>query len=170
MASPNKDLSTPNGKAPKRFGLTDQLRKMATPLRSNALRQLVMGSLPSFSRNVGESTPQVKPVKSNGQNDIGGWMSSIRMRAKAALQQDDSFEEETNLEIERSRREQELADPDSPPPSSSFDQLGRILDSQSKKRALSSISHIETPSEKRQKIIKVCDLYYYKKMLTILGF
>lgn len=80
-------------------------------------------------------------------------MSSIRKRAKQALLQDDSFEEQTNMEIERSRREQEYDDPESPPPSSSFEQLGRILES--KKRSVSSIPHIETPFEKRQKLNQV---------------
>lgn len=154
MAPSNQETPKPNGHTRKGFGLTDHLRNMATtPLRSNALRQLVLTSLPSFSRSVGESSSQVKPVEGTKTDNLAGWMSSIRRRAKAALQQDDSFEEETNLEIERSRRIEEYADPESPPPSASFDQLDQILN---KKRGLSSISHIETPFEKRQRLQGVC--------------
>lgn len=149
MAPSNQETPKPNGHARKSFGLTEHLRHMATPLRSNALRQLVLTSLPSFSRSVGESNSQVKPVEGKTTDNLAGWMSSIRRRAKAALQQDDYFEEETNLEIERSRRVEEYADPESPPPSASFDQLDQILN---KKRGLSSISHIETPFEKRQRL------------------
>lgn len=153
MSPSNQATPTPNGNSRQGQGLTGQLRKMATPLRSTALRQLVLSSLPSFSRSVGESSTQIKPVLSGNPNNLAGWMSSIRKRAKQALLQDDSFEEETNNEIERSRREQEFADPESPPPSAAFEKLGQILES--RKRPINSISHIETPFEKRQKMNEV---------------
>lgn len=158
MAPNNQRTPSPKGKRRKGLGIPSQLINMATPLRSATMQQLIQKSLPAFSRSI---TLQGKPVIGNRSTDLSGWMRSIRAKAKAALEQDDSMEAETELEIERSRQEDDFLDePESAPSTKSFEQLGQLLEQHTKKRSFGLFQNqIVTPFEKRQKLNQVGLLY-----------
>lgn len=120
------------------------------------MRQLLQSSLPAFSKST--TGPRIlEEIAEKKDQGLSGWISSIRAKAKAALEQDDDIEAETELEIERSRREDSiLNEPESPPPTETFDLFERILQSNSKKRPIGFFQHnIETPFEKRQKMVSI---------------
>lgn len=154
MAPSSQETPT---KGSKNFSITRKLRDIATPTRSPTLRKLVLSSLSSSSTKFTDETTQIKAVSGKNTDNLASWISSIRKRARLALLQDDDFEQQTESQIENSRRlkEQEtLIEKDEiARASDSFDKLGEIL---SKKRVIESVQpHLVNQDEKRQKIAEV---------------
>lgn len=151
--SPNE---TPS-KDSKGFSITKKLREMATPTRSPTLRKLVLSSIQSRLTGSSNKNTQIKSVSGKNTDNLAGWMSSIRTRARLALLQDDDFEQQTNSQIERAKDvesyESSIENDELARASDSFDKLGEIL---SKKRVISSVQpHLVNQDEKRQKVADV---------------
>jgi hypothetical protein len=151
--SPKK---TPS-KDSKGFSITKKLRDLATPTRSPTLRKLVLSSIPSRPAGLSDNNTHIKSVRGKNTDNLAGWMSSIRKRARLALLQDDDFEQQTNTQIEKARHaeyQESIIDTDEVARASdSFNKLGEIL---SKKRVIGSVQpHLVNQDEKRQKIADV---------------
>lgn len=154
MAPSSQETPT---KGSKNFSITRKLRDIAIPTRSPTLRKLVLSSLSSRSAKSTDETTQIKAVSGRNTDNLAGWMSSIRKRARLALLQDDNFEQQTESQIEKARclKEQEtsIENDEIVRASDSFNKLGEIL---SKKRVIESVQpHLVNQDEKRQKIAEV---------------